>query len=238
MVSFKAESISHDSGITLMPYKAVVFDLDGTLVESQIDYQEMGKQIKELLGRKGMKEHIEDRRKAYQIIREGAESLLKFGLPPENLESTLIELDQVMNSLELEALPTMKLKPNAVETIQALHAEGYRLGICTRSHREYADRTLEMYGMDSLFHAVVARDDTPHPKPDARQLLVTIEKVGATRESTLYIGDTTTDLVTAENADVDFVGYWRDERWAQMLIDRGCGKIVKDLLDIIELAGA
>ncbi|MBT4424935.1 HAD family hydrolase [Candidatus Bathyarchaeota archaeon] len=221
-----------------MPYKAVVFDLDGTLVESKIDYQKMGKQIKELLGRKGMTEHIEDRRKAYQIIREGAESLLKFGLPPENLESTLIELDMIMNRIELDALPTMTPKPNAVETIKTLHSEGYRLGICTRSHRVYADKTLEMYGLDSLFHAVVARDDTPHPKPDARQLLVTIEKVGATRENTLYIGDTTTDLVTAENANVDFVGYWRNERWAQMLIDRGCGKIVKDLLEIVVLAGA
>lgn len=232
------ESISHGHGITLMPYKAVVFDLDGTLVESRIDYEKMGTQIRELLGRMCMEEHIEDRRKAYMVTQGGAKSLLEYGLPPENLERTLVELDRVMNRIELDALPTMKLKPNAVETIKALHADSYRLGICTRSHRAYADRTLEMYGLDSLFHAVVARDDTPHPKPDARQLLVTIDMVGATREDTLYIGDTTTDLVTAENADVDFVGYWRDERWAQMLIDRGCGKIVKDLLDIIEIAGA
>nr|MBC8463192.1 HAD hydrolase-like protein [Candidatus Bathyarchaeota archaeon] len=75
-------------------------------------------------------------------------------------------------------------------------------------------------------------------KPDARQLLVTIEHVGAKPEETLYIGDTTTDLTTAKNADVDFIGYWRDEQWAQRLIDGGCEKIVKDLLDIIEIAGA
>jgi len=221
-----------------MPYKAVVFDLDGTLVESKINYEKMGEQIKELLGRKGMSEHIEDRRKAYQVIRGGAQTLLEFGLPKENLESTLIELDQVMNNIELEALPTMKLKPNAIETIETLHGVGFKLGICTRSHREYADRTLEMYGMSDYFQAVVARDDTPHPKPDARQLLVTIDQVGAKPEETLYIGDTTTDLTTAKNADVDFVGYWRDEQWAQRLMDGGCEKIVKDLLEIIEIAGA
>ena len=221
-----------------MPYKAVVFDLDGTLVESEINYEKMGEQIKELLGRKGMVEHIEDRRKAYMVTQGGAKTLLEFGLPKENLKSTLIELDQLMNNIELDALPTMKLKPNALETIQTLHARGYRLGICTRSHRKYADRTLEMYGMDRFFHAVVARDDTVHPKPDARQLLVTIEHVGAKPEETLYIGDTTTDLTTAKNADVDFIGYWRDEQWAQRLIDGGCEKIVKDLLEIIEIAGA
>ena len=221
-----------------MPYKAVIFDLDGTLVESKINYQKMGEHIKELLGRKGMVEHIEDRRKAYQVIRGGAETLIEFGLPKENLESTLIELDQVMNNIELEALPTMQLKQNAVKTIETLHGVGYMLGICTRSHRLYADKTLEMYGMDKYFNAVVARDDTPHPKPDARQLLVTIEQVGAKPEDTLYIGDTTTDLTTAKNADVDFVGYWRDEQWAKRLMDGGCERIVKNLLEIIEIAGA
>ena len=232
-----AEFISHGLGITLMPYKAVVFDLDGTLVESKIDYEKMGEQIKELLGRNGMVEHIEDRRKAYMVTRGGAKTLLEFGLPKENLESTLIELDQVMNNIELDALSTMKLKPNALETIQALHAERYRLGICTRSHRAYADKVLEMYELGEFFHAVVARDDTPNPKPDARQLLVTIDQVGAQPEETLYIGDTTTDLTTARNANVDFIGYWRDELWAQRLIDGGCEKIVKDLLEIIEIAG-
>lgn len=221
-----------------MPYKAVVFDLDGTLVESQINYEKMGEQIKHLLARKGMKEHIEDRRKAYQVIRGGAKTLLEFGLPIENLESTLIELDQVMNNIELEAIPTMKLKPNALETIKTLYEIGYRLGICTRSHRLYADKTLEMYSMDRYFHSVVGRDDTDKPKPNAHQLLVTIEQAGAKPEDTLYIGDTTTDLTTAKNADVDFVGYWRDEQWAQRLIDGGCEKIVKDLKDIVEIAGA
>ena len=221
-----------------MPYKAVVFDLDGTLVESKINYEKMGEQIKELLARKGMKERIEDRRKAYQVIRGGAQTLLEFGLPTENLESTLVELDQVMNDIELEALPTMMLKPNALETIKTLHGVGYMLGICTRSHRLYADRTLKKYGMGMYFNAVVARDDTPYPKPDARQLFVTIEQLGALPTNTLYIGDTTTDLTTAKNADVDFVGYWRDERWAKMLIEGGCKRIVKDLLDIVEIAGA
>ncbi len=230
--------INYRNGECVMPYKAVVFDLDGTLVESKIDYEKMGEQIRDLLGRMGMNEHIEDRRKAYRIIKGGAETLLEYGLPEENLAETLEELDNIMNNIELDALPTMALKPNAVETIKALHEQGYRLGICTRSHRHYADKTLEMYDMDGYFHSVVGRDDTDKPKPNAHQLFVAIEQAGATPEETLYIGDTTTDLTTAKNADVDFVGYWRDERWAKTLIDNGCKKIVKDLWDIVEIAGS
>ena len=219
-----------------MPYSAVVFDLDGTLVESHIDYEKMGEKIRDLLIEMGIKTHVEDRRKAYMVIRQGAESLLEYGLPPENLETTLTRLDQVMNSIELEALPTMRLKPNAVETLTELQEAGYRLGIATRSHGEYAAQALEKFNLTHYFHGVIGRDETPHPKPDPRHLLSTIELIKAIPEETLYIGDTTTDLTTSLSANVDFVGYWRDEVWAQRLIDGGCKKIIKDLYDLVELA--
>ena len=219
-----------------MPYRAVVFDLDGTLVESHINYEKMGEQIKVLLAEMGMTEHIEDRRKAYQVIRGGAETLLEFGLPEENLEATLRELDNVMNGIELEALPTMLLKPNAHETLQELREEGYRMGIATRSHGEYAIKVLDKFNMHQYFHGIIGRDETPYPKPDPRHLLSTIELIKAKPEETLYIGDTTTDLTTSLAAKVDFVGYWRDDEWAKRLMDGGCKKIIKDLYDLVELA--
>jgi len=219
-----------------MPYKAVVFDLDGTIVESHINYEKMGEQIRDLLAEMGMKTHIEDRRKAYMVIRQGAQSLIEYGLPKENLETTLKRLDQVMNNIELEALPTMLLKPNAVKTLTELQETGYKLGIATRSHGEYAQQALMKFNLTHYFHGVIGRDETPHPKPDPRHLLSTIELIKANPDETLYIGDTTTDLTTSLAAKVDFIGYWRDETWAQRLIDGGCKKIIKDLYDLVELA--
>lgn len=219
-----------------MPYRAVVFDLDGTLVESHIDYVKMGEKIRDLLIEMGMKTQIEDRRKAYMVTRQGAQSLLEYGLPPENLEATLKGLDQVMNGIELEALPTMLLKPKAEKTLVELQKIGYRLGIATRSHGKYALQALRKFNLTNFFHGVIGRDQTPYPKPDPRHLLSTIELINAKPEETLYIGDTTTDLTTSKAAQVDFVGYWRDDTWAQRLIDNGCKKVIKDLYEIVELA--
>jgi phosphoglycolate phosphatase-like HAD superfamily hydrolase len=218
-----------------MPYNAVVFDLDGTLVESHINYEKMGEKIRDLLIEMGMKTHIEDRRKAYMVIRQGAQSLIEYGLPPDNLQTTLIRLDEVMNSIELEALPSMLLKPNAVETLTELQEIGYRLGIATRSHGAYASHALRKFNLTSYFHGVIGRDETPHPKPDPRHLLSTIELIKAKPETTLYIGDTTTDLTTSIAAKVDFIGYWRDDMWAKRLIEGGCNKIIKDLYELVEL---
>jgi phosphoglycolate phosphatase len=218
-----------------MSYKAIVFDLDGTLVESHIDYEKMGLQIKELLLQMGIGEEIEDRRKAYMVIRGGAETLIQYGLPKDKLDETLLRLNNIMNKIELEALPTMILKPNATETLTHLYNEGHRLGVATRSHGEYASKTLNKFNLINLFHGVVARDQTNHPKPDPRHLLSTIELIKSKPEDTLYIGDTTTDLTTSQAAKVDFVGYWRDDVWAQRLIDGGCKKIIKDLYELVEL---
>jgi phosphoglycolate phosphatase len=221
--------------IPSMQYRAVVFDLDGTIVESHINYEKMGEQIRDLLKEMGLKEEIEDRRKAYAVIRGGSETLIQYGLPKDRLDETLCRLDIIMNNVELEALPTMLLKPNAFETLNILFEDGYRLGIATRSHGEYTTQTLRKFKLTHLFHGVIGRDQTPYPKPDPRHLLSTIELIKSKPQETLYIGDTTTDLTTSKAANVDFIGYWRDDVWAQRLIDGGCEKIIKDLYEIVEL---
>ena len=218
-----------------MPYKAVVFDLDGTLIESRIDYEKMGEEIQKLLTRMGMREHIADRRKAYMVTRKGAESLLEYGLPPENLEVTLRELNTLMNEIEINALPTLLLKPNVEKTLNKLYGSGFRLGIATRSHGEYATQSLKKFKLTHFFHGVIGRDETPYPKPDPRHLLSTIQLIEARPEETLYIGDTTTDLNTSLAANVDFVGYWRNDQWGQRLIGGGCEKIIKDLYEIVKI---
>ena len=219
----------------MRPVKAVVFDLDGTLMDSKIDYEKMGNRIRELLVSRGLPEPLEDRRKVYRVISGGAATLREYGLPEASLEATMAEMETIMNDIELEALDAMELKPYARTVVAELHGEGLGLGVATRSHREYTLRGLKRYDMLRFFHQVVARDDVPYPKPDPRHLLYTIKLLGVDPEDMLFIGDTTTDLQTADAAGVEFVGYWRDEAWAQRLMEGGCSRIVKDLREITRL---
>ena len=219
----------------MRPVKAVVFDLDGTLMDSKIDYEKMGNRIRELLVSRGLPEPLEDRRKVYRVISGGAATLREYGLPEASLEATLAEMETIMNGIELEALDAMELKPYARTVVAELHGEGIGLGVATRSHREYTLRGLKRYDMLRFFHQVVARDDVPYPKPDPRHLLYTIRLLGVDPGDTLFIGDTTTDLQTADAAGVEFIGYWRDESWAQRLMEGGCSRIVKDLREIPRL---
>ena len=213
----------------------MVFDLDGTLMDSKIDYEKMGNRIRELLAAMGLPEPLEDRRKVYRVIRGGAATLREYGLPEASLEATMAEMEAIMNRIELEALDTIELRPYAREAVTELQREGLGLGVATRSHREYTIRSLEKHGMLLFFPIIVARDDFPYPKPDPRHLLHTIELLGVDPADALFIGDTTTDLQTADTAGVEFLGYWRDDAWAKRLMEEGCSSIIKDLRELPRL---
>jgi pyrophosphatase PpaX len=216
--------------------EAVIFDFDGTLVNSNIDYGKMIKLIKQVLIRHGMTVSLEDRRKVYRIIQGGISALEEFGHPPENISQTLLDMEEVMNRIELEALPTIRSVPNALETLRRLQKKGFRLGIATRSHRKYTLMGLEMTGMLDYIEKIMARDDVSHPKPDPRHLLSVVRLLQVDPKSTLYVGDTTTDLITAKAAKVRFIGYKRNEDRAKQLRESGCPLIIEDLLKIVEIA--
>ena len=219
----------------MKPIDTVVFDLDGTLIDSKINYEKMGAMIADILRDSGYNGPLEDRRAVYRVIRGGEKELIENGLEGPALKTALTRIEQAMNQVELEALPTNELRPNAAETIKRLHEAGLRLGIATRSHRVYTVRSLDAFSLTPYFSHIVARDDTPTPKPHPGHLLQTIRQLDAEKDRTLYIGDTTTDLETATAAGVEFIGYWRDDAWAQRLLEGGCKTIVKDLLDIVGL---
>ena len=218
-------------------YKAVVFDLDGTLQDSKIDYQKMTERVREILIREGIPQNaLGDRRAVYLIIRGGEDSLLELGVRGERVQAVLDLMTEAMNATELEAADGVEPKPNALQTLEVLRQNGVLLGIATRSHRVYAEKCLAKMGMREYMLGVLARDDVPFPKPDPRHLFETIALLDVDPGDVLYVGDTTTDLETARAAEIDFVGYKRDEAWGQRLMDAGCEVMAEDLLEVAEIA--
>lgn len=217
-------------------YKAVVFDLDGTLQDSKIDFQKMTERVREVLRSEGIPEGaLGDRRAVYLIIRGGGDSLLELGVRVERVQTVLDLMAEAINETELEATDSVEPRRNALQTIEALHRNGILLGIATRSHRAYAEKCLAMMGIRQYIRGMLARDDVAFPKPDPRHLFETIALLEVDPGDVLYVGDTTTDLETARAAEVDFVGYKRDEAWGQRLLDAGCDLLAEDLLEVAEM---
>lgn len=226
-----------DPASLCMRLKAIVFDLDGTLVDSKIDYERMAGMIREVLSTAGISEqYLTDRRKIYQIIRGGDKVLAEMGLDPIKRPEITSQMERIMNQVELEGAHLSKPMRNAGETLRALKERGLGIGIATRGCREYAAVSLRLTSLTGYVDKCLARDEVSHPKPDPRHLLDVVMHLGATPIEALYVGDTSTDLETANAAKVEFIGYKRDEEWGKRLTDAGCRRMVDDLVDLVEIA--
>ncbi|MEE8355190.1 MAG: hypothetical protein V3S09_05120, partial [Candidatus Bathyarchaeia archaeon] len=83
-------------------YKAVVFDLDGTLQDSKIDYEKMTERVREILISEDIPESaLGDRRTVYLIIRGGEDSLLELGVRDERVQTVFELMTRAMNETEL-----------------------------------------------------------------------------------------------------------------------------------------
>jgi HAD superfamily hydrolase (TIGR01509 family) len=162
------------------------------------------------------------------------DGMRSLGLSPSEGRNLMEMLNDALTSVEFNALETVKPMPNALETLETLKNRGIKIGVATRSGAAYAKRCLEKTGLSSLVDVVLARDEVEKPKPHPDHLLQVIEMLGTTPERVIYVGDSTTDLNTAKEAGVRFLGFWwSDERVGRMK-DAGCKLFIKDLWELLD----
>ena len=214
----------------------VVFDLDGTLVRSHHDYGEMTVRVKDVLLEAGVdSEIVEEQGKTWKVMRGGPNSLDGLGIEDSHLDEVASKITAALNSVEILSLETVESIPNAMEVLDHFQNEGYSIGIATRACREYSEKALEKLDLIQYIDAMLARDDVLYPKPDPRHLFGVVELLSLTPDDIIFIGDTSTDLNTAKAANVPFVAYLGNPRWAERMKEAGIKYGVSDLIELKKL---
>jgi phosphoglycolate phosphatase-like HAD superfamily hydrolase len=181
----------------------VIFDLDGTLVDSQP--AALGATI-EALSRFGVTATEAELR---VVFGGGARKLLghflERDLGPDRAGELLEEAIEVRSGLQVDLTPEVVLLPGVKDLLGLLKDGMYRMAVATMSSRVVVDNVLTHHGIDSYFDAALTVDDVTRGKPDPEILIKTVDCLGVQIGHALYVGDSSHDLDAAVSAGMLFI---------------------------------
>ena len=214
---------------TALP-RAVIFDLDGTLVDSAKGIAAALDIVRAERGQGPVA--LADIRRWVSL---GAEELMVLALDatPASVADDLAAFRAVYAKIPVDPAD---LYPGALETVRSLHAQGFRIGICTNKLQSLAANIVDGLGLGPFVTVVVGGSPGLKPKPHPESLHLVIDRLGALGASSLYVGDSEVDAATAEAAGVDFVlvghGYVIGPRE-----EIACTALIENLGDLLQLPG-
>jgi 2-phosphoglycolate phosphatase len=178
----------------------VVFDLDGTLVDSRRDIAEAANHA---LEKAGLPRLPHDELESY--VGDGAPLLMaraaRIDVKDAKTQSMVVDF---LDYYAEHPLDHTLMMPGALEALEAL--ESYALGVCTNKPRRTSVAVLHGLGLEARFKGIVAGDDLPQRKPDPAMVHEAARKLGVPVAEVVMVGDGPQDVLSGRAAGAYTVG--------------------------------
>lgn len=188
-----------------MSASLVVFDLDGTLIDTAHD---LVASLNHTIGLEGL-DPVGYGDLTY-LVGHGGQVMIKRAFSLRGRDITDGELERMLDVFVqhyAEAMPGVSVPyPGLVEAMDRLADAGYRLAVCTNKMEGLARRLIDGLGLTARFAAITGGDTFAVRKPDAEHLLGTVRLAQADPKRTVMVGDSLNDILVARNAGVPSVG--------------------------------
>jgi phosphoglycolate phosphatase len=177
-----------------MPVKGVIFDLDGTLIDS---YQALFLAFRRTY--ESMRLPPLSAEEVRRVLGHGVGSTFQDLLGEERVPEAMKLFRQAYEEV---MRPHTHLLPGAREVIEKLHGRSIQVAIATNKLGYFARELSEYYGLEKLIAVIVGDGDVSRNKPDPEMLLYAIEKMRLKKEDVIFIGDSPIDIQTGKNTGV------------------------------------
>lgn len=182
----------------------IVFDLDGTLVESAPDLLNALNHSIAPLGLAPIA--LKDIR---TMIGQGAKAMIRAALNSHDYAFDEDLVEQLWISFLDHYRANIAVDSHAFEGVEealdTLSARGATLSVCTNKTQRLSEQLLDELGLSQKFAAIIGADSVPAKKPDAGHLLTAIERAGGDPACAVLVGDSQTDEKAARNAGLPFI---------------------------------
>jgi phosphoglycolate phosphatase len=207
---------------------AVLFDLDGTLVRTHIDFGRMHSQIRAMSQEAGVPADRTDCKDVLEAI--DAAAAWVGGKSGIDLRKSMRD---ALERIEIEGCSEPTLIPGADRLFARLREASVGIGVVTRNCRPTSTRLLDRFGLE--VDVLLTRDDVVKTKPNPAHLMGALDKLGAQALNSVMVGDHWLDVLAAENAGcAATIGVFarRDPSW---YADHPPTYIVADLNEVLDL---
>lgn len=221
-----------------MRYSAVLFDLDGTLVDSIPD---IAGGVNAMLREMGFEELSTQRISTF--LGKGMDHLIWLSLsvyyPDASPSSDDYDQGRALFAKHYHSQlenSVSTLFDGVIEGLDAFKAAGCRLAVVTNKPIEFAPTLLKKMGIDAYFEVVVGGNTCPEKKPHPMPFLYACEQLGITPSQALVIGDSSNDSIAARQAGIDvlIVPYGYNEGKSVQTLD--CDGIVSSIAEAAQWA--
>lgn len=209
-----------------MSLPAVLFDFDGTLMDSEPAIISSFMHVFEIYA---TPEEFTDERKT-EVLGPPLDVEMRKFFPNEDVNEVLEEYRSFQEQHLHELMKPMK---GAVELLTWLKKEGYPVGIVTIRHSKSLERILREFGLEHYFEVLVTGDDHVKSKPAPDGILYAMEQLGCSES--IYVGDSISDLLAGRNAGSTVIAALTKIEKEQSLIDFGPDHAVYDLGEIKQI---
>ena len=180
-------------------FSALIFDLDGTLIDSAPD---IAAAINAGFARNGWP--AMEARYVERFIGNGPRRLIIGILRDQRISYDEALITSAYQGYLDDPASRTRFFDHVREDLDALHEAGVRLGICTNKNQEITTRVLVKLALDRIFEVVVGADAVPACKPDPGHLMAVANAMGLEPGTWAHVGDTLVDKATASAAGVPF----------------------------------
>jgi phosphoglycolate phosphatase len=185
-----------------VPVDLLIFDLDGTLIDSSVDLANAVNATRSNLGLAPM-EHA----KVYSYVGNGAPVLIRKALGPEYPDDVVASaLEYFLQYYRAHMLDNTVLYPGVREALDRFREQGIPMAVLTNKPVRVSQAIVDGLGLHEHFRSVYGGNSFEQKKPHPVGIETLMAQHGASREQTLMVGDSAVDVQTARNAKVTACG--------------------------------
>ena len=213
-----------------MRYDTIIFDLDGTLLNTLDD---LADSVNIMLEQEGYPPRTREDVRKY--IGNGAKELVRKALPEVASEEEAVRCLAVYRKIYQENM-FQKTGPyeGIAETLRELSRLGVKVGVVSNKPHDATREICEFY-FGGILNAVIGDNPERKKKPAPDNIFEILKLLSSDKAKTLYVGDSDVDMETAKNAGLDCAGVTWGYRSEETLTEHGADFIIKEPAQLINL---